>query len=37
MFVAYIKRCLFTDVKLGLVVGVTKQMIDDKDVDILNC
>ena len=36
MFVSYIKRCLFADVKLGLVVGMTKQMSDGKKVDIVN-
>ena len=37
MFVLYIKRCLFADVYLGLVVGITKQMSEDMEVDIVNC
>ena len=35
MSVTYIKRCLFSDVKLGLVVGMTKQISHAK-VDIMN-
>ena len=35
MFVSFSKRCLFTVVaKLGLVVGMTKQMSNGKEVDI---
>ena len=38
MFVSFNKRCLFTDLsKVGLVVGMTKQMSDGKEVDIANC
>ena len=37
MFVEYIKRCLFANVKQGLIVCMTKQMLDDKKVDIVNC
>ena len=33
MFVSYFKRCLFAYVKIGLVVGLAKQMSDDKEVD----
>ena len=36
MFASYIKRCLFADVKLGLLVGMTKQIMDGKEVDILD-
>ena len=37
MVVSYFKRCLFADVKLGLVVSMEKQMSDGKEVDIVNC
>ena len=37
MLVSYIKRCLFADVKLGLVVGMKKQMSDGEEVVIMNC
>ena len=37
MLVSYIKRCLFADVKVKLVVGMTKKMSHGKEVDIANC
>ena len=35
MLASYIKR-LFPDVKLGFIVGKTKQMSDGKEVNIVN-
>ena len=37
IFVSYIKRCLFANVKLGLVVSMTKQMSNGREVEIVNC
>ena len=37
MSVSYINHCAFADVKLGLVVGMIKQMLNDKEVDTVNC
>ena len=36
MFLSCIRRCLFTDL-CQTRVGMTKQMSDDKEVDIVNC
>ena len=36
IFVSYIKRCLFADVKRVLVVGMRKEVSNDKEVNILN-
>ena len=38
MFVSFIKCCLFSDLcQLGLVAGMTKQMPDGKEADVVNC
>ena len=37
IIVSFIKRCIFADVKLWLFVGMTKQMSDGKEADIVNC
>ena len=33
MIVSYIKCCIFANVKLELVIGMTKQMSDGKEVE----
>ena len=39
MFVSFIKRCFYLHIyaKLGLVLGMTKQMLNDKEADIVHC